>query len=102
MVVSFGDCAVSGNVTAMRNPLGDPQAILQRVYIDGADHNPVIPGEAGIVPTLLDRVEPLHQVIEVDAFVPGCPPPADRIIAAVESLLAGEHPARTGEAIRWG
>lgn len=102
LVVSFGDCAVSGNVTALRNPLGDPRAILERIYVEAADRNPVVPGEPGIVPGLLDRVEPLHQVIEVDAFVPGCPPPADRIIAAVEALLAGERPAQAGEAIRWG
>src|SRR5512141_3041006 len=34
LVVSLGDCAVTGNVTAMRNPLGDPQAVLHRVYVE--------------------------------------------------------------------
>jgi NAD-reducing hydrogenase small subunit len=43
-----------------------------------------------IVPALIPRVLPLHQVIQVDAFIPGCPPNADRIWAAVSSLLAGE------------
>lgn len=102
VVVSFGDCAVSGNVTAMRNPLGDPQAILEHVYLEAPDRNRVVPNEAGIVPALLPQVQPLHQVIEVDIFLPGCPPPADRIVAAVEALMAGERPARSGESIRWG
>jgi NAD-reducing hydrogenase small subunit len=101
-VVSFGDCAVSGNVTAMRNPLGDPAAILQRVYVEGPDRDGVVPNAPGIVPRLLPQVRPLHQLIEVDAFLPGCPPPAARIRDAIEALLAGGRPARTGEAIRFG
>src|SRR5690606_19401384 len=61
LVVSFGDCAVSGNVTAMRNPLGDPEAILQRVYVDAPDRDGQVPRAAGIVPALLPQVRPLHQ-----------------------------------------
>jgi NAD-reducing hydrogenase small subunit len=102
LVVSFGDCAVSGNVTAMRNPLGDPAAILQRVYVEAPDRDGVVPGAVGIVPPLLPKVRPLHQVIDVDAYLPGCPPPADRIWAAIGALLAGQRPARQGEAIRFG
>lgn len=102
LVISFGDCAVSGNVTAMRNPLGDPEAILQRVYVDAPDRDGQVPRAAGIVPALLPQVRPLHQVIDVEAYVPGCPPPADRIREAIESLLAGRRPPATGESIRFG
>jgi NAD-reducing hydrogenase small subunit len=102
LVVSFGDCAVSGNVTAMRNPLGDPAAILQSVYVDAVDRDPVVPSAAGIVPPLLARVRPLHQVIDVDAYLPGCPPPAARIQEAIEALLAGRRPPSSGESIRFG
>jgi NAD-reducing hydrogenase small subunit len=42
------------------------------------------------MPRLLPKVLPLHQVVKVDAFLPGCPPDADRIWAAVSALLAGE------------
>ncbi len=102
LVLSFGDCAVSGNVTAMRNPLGDPQQILERVYVDAPDRDGRIPDAAGIVPPLLPQVLALHKVIRVDAFIPGCPPPADRIQAALEALLEGALPPNRGEAIRWG
>ena len=102
LVVSFGDCAVSGNVTAMRNPLGDPEAILQRVYVDAPDRDGQVPRAAGIVPALLPQVRPLHQVIDVEAYVPGCPPPAARIREAIEALLAGRRPPATGESIRFG
>jgi len=102
MVVSFGDCAVTGNVTAMRNPLGDPAAILKAVYVDAPDRDGMLPVEPGIVPPLLPQVQPLHKVIKVDAYLPGCPPPADRIQRAVEALLAGEPERITGEDIRFG
>jgi NAD-reducing hydrogenase small subunit len=41
------------------------------------------------VPALLPRVLPLQQVIDVDACLPGCPPTADRIAAAVLALADG-------------
>ena len=102
LVLSFGDCAVSGNVTAMRNPLGDPQQILQSVYVDAPDRDGLIPDAPGIVPPLLPQVRPLHKVIRVDAFIPGCTPPAERIQAALEALFEGALPPNRGEAIRWG
>jgi NAD-reducing hydrogenase small subunit len=103
LVVAFGDCAVTGNVTAMRNPLGDPQQILQRVYVDRVDRPAGgVPDAAGIVPALLPKVLPLHQVIDVDVFLPGCPPDADRIRRTVLGLLDGTLPVDRGEDIRFG
>ena len=100
-VVSFGDCAVSGNVTAMRNPLGDPRAILERVYVDAVDRDGGIP-DSEPVPALLPQVLPLHGVIDVDVYLPGCPPPADRIRSTVTALLDGTLPRDRGEDIRFG
>jgi NAD-reducing hydrogenase small subunit len=65
IVISLGDCAVNGNVSALRNP-GGLAAALERSY-----------GKTCREPGL-NRLEahvlPLHQVIRVDAFIPGCPP----------------------------
>ena len=102
VVVSFGDCAVTGNVTAMRNPLGDPIEILRKVYVDAVDANPQIPDERPIVPALLPQVMPVHQVIDVDVYVPGCPPDADRIQRAVLSLLGKGKYGTGAEDIRFG
>ena len=98
-LISFGDCAVTGNVTALRNPLGLAEAILQRVYIDNVDLHGQLPLEPGIVPQLLDQVLPLHAVVPIDIYLPGCPPPASRIRALLEQVLAGEAPRLEGRAM---
>ncbi|MEZ4657056.1 MAG: NADP oxidoreductase [Caldilineaceae bacterium] len=89
IVVSFGDCAVTGNVTALRNRLGVVD-LLTQVYREGPGRAPR-GGEADrVMPALLPKVLPLHQVIHVDAFIPGCPPDPERIWIAITALLEGK------------
>ncbi len=102
VLVSFGDCAVTGNVTAIRNTLGRAEEVLQRAYVEGADIQGQIPNEPGIVPPLLDRVRPVHEVVPVDLYLPGCPPPAARIRALLEQVLAGQTPHFAGRDLKFG
>ena len=104
MLVSFGDCAVTGNVPAMRNTFGIDNAdnVLQRAYIDSAQNNPAVPKADGIVPQLLKRVQPVHEIVYVEHFLPGCPPPAARIKDLVAQLLAGTSPKQEGEQLKFG
>jgi len=37
LVIAFGDCAVTGNVTALRNALGNPETLLHTIYVEHAD-----------------------------------------------------------------
>jgi len=89
IVVAFGDCAVTSNVPSMRNPLGKPEVVLQRAYDSPEFLHHQIPNEPGILPVLTERARPLHEVIDVDIYLPGCPPPAKRIQEMLQRLLAG-------------
>jgi NAD-reducing hydrogenase small subunit len=104
VLISFGDCAVTGNVPAMRNQLGPGNAdnVLQRAYIENARFNPVKPKADGIVPPLLERVMPAHEAVRVEYFLPGCPPPAERIKTLLLQVLSGETPKLEGTQLKFG
>jgi NAD-reducing hydrogenase small subunit len=104
VLVSFGDCAVTGNVPAIRNQLGaaNGENVLQSAYITNAQDNPRLPGCEGIVPELLERVLPLHEAVAVDAFLPGCPPSAAIIKLLLERVLAGLPLKLEGEQLKFG
>jgi NAD-reducing hydrogenase small subunit len=98
LLVSLGDCAITSNVPGMRNPFG-VQTLLNRSYVETVSI-PRVP-EYGIIPRLLDRVRPVHEVVPVDVYLPGCPPSSDLIFKTLEDLIAGR--ARQGsEAPRFG
>ena len=86
ILVSLGDCAITSNVPGMRNLFG-VQAALDRAYVETVAM-PKVP-EYGIIPRLLDRVCPVHEVVPVDVFLPGCPPAPDLIFKTVQGLIAG-------------
>jgi NAD-reducing hydrogenase small subunit len=89
VLVSLGDCAVTGNVPSMRNPLG-ADAVLRRAYMEDDLLHPGIPTQG--IPALLDVVRPVHAVVKVDLFVQGCPPSADTIYYFLTEVLAGRTP----------
>lgn len=93
ILVSLGDCAVTANVPAMRNRF-TTREVLARAYLENAGVNAQLPGEA--VPRLLARARPLHELVAVDVFIPGCPPPAKAIGFALQELLAGRVPGMAG------
>ncbi len=94
ILISMGDCAVTGNVTALRNSWRhSDQAVLERAYKDPADLNAAIPTA---VPKLLIHARPLHEVVKVDYYIPGCPPSADLLNYVITELLAGRAPVMEG------
>ncbi|HAI13352.1 MAG TPA: NADP oxidoreductase [Phycisphaerales bacterium] len=91
-MIALGDCAVSGNVPSMRNPIGQ-EACFERAYFENADTGQQIPTNG--VPALLKNAIPVHQAVKVDLFIQGCPPPADAIFFVLSELVAGRVPDPT-------
>lgn len=96
ILVAFGDCAVTGNVTALRN-LFSLEDVLDRAYRENSAVVSGVPTGNGILPKLLDRVLRVQDVVSVDHFLPGCPPSADTIHEFLLGLLAGEAPSTRGK-----
>ncbi len=94
ILVSLGDCAVMANVPSMRNNFG-VETVLERAYQENATLYPQVPHVD--IPALLPRVRPVHEVVTVDVFVPGCPPAADTIAFVLEELLAERMPDLSGQ-----
>ena len=97
-LVSLGDCAVTGNVAAMRNTV-PVSKLLQRIYVHGADTNKCVPGDG--LPQLLKLARPAQDFVKVDYSVPGCPPPSKLIAALLTSLVEGRKNEATAK-IKFG
>lgn len=92
LLISLGDCAVSGNVPSMRNTF-DLDSVYDRAFVENVQAQPQRPSEG--LPLLLPNVLPIHQVVPVDLFVQGCPPSADTIWQVLTEVLAGRTPDPT-------
>jgi NAD-reducing hydrogenase small subunit len=102
-LVSLGDCAITANIPGMRNMLQGADPVLRRGYLDLADDSGQQPNAPGVIPELLERVLPVHELVPVDIFLPGCPPSAQRIRGVLEALLRDQKPpSKEATQIRFG
>ena len=99
IVIALGDCACTGNVPGLRNGLSADR-MIEAIYGPETTSNGNLPYD--VVPHLLDRVRPLHEVIPVDYFLHGCPPPAGVIAKALLALLDGKTPELVGDDLKFG
>ncbi len=98
-MVAFGSCACFGGIPSLAN-FTNRAEIFDRVYIEApSNDNSTSPQtltkvEEGDLelPEFYDRVLTLAQVVDVEYFVPGCPPPVDIINKMVDALASGELP----------
>ncbi|MHB0976529.1 MAG: NADH-quinone oxidoreductase subunit B family protein [Candidatus Aquicultorales bacterium] len=87
-LVSLGDCAVTSNIVAYRNPVSVSD-LYKHIFAETSD-NQVEPGPE--VPKLLPYCVPVHEIVNVEVFVPGCPPSADLIFKMLTDLIEGREP----------
>ena len=95
VIVAFGICAQLGGIPGLAN-LSDAKDILAEVYRDGV--SPQVRysdnGRTLNLPAFYDTVKTLDAVIDVDYYVPGCPPTPNIIGDAVNALLGADLPPK--------
>jgi len=84
-LIALGDCAITSNVPGMRNTFS-VDSIMETVY--GAAPQEQRPAQ--VIPPLLEKSVPVHQIVPVDVFITGCPPNADTIVKALLAVLDGQ------------
>lgn len=100
ILVAVGACAINGGLPAMRNHI-NLEECLAEAYLDGMGvENPHIPNDPEL-PLLLDKVHPIHEVVKVDYFLPGCPPSADVFWKFLTDLLGGAAPQLPYELVHY-
>jgi len=103
IVIAYGACSSWGGVPALGN-LYNTKELISRAYNEvsslnnpeGASPQPSmdVDGTTLELPPLLPRLLPIDQVIDVDYYIPGCPPTADVTWNALKALLSGELPPK--------
>lgn len=93
ILISLGECAIMGGLPAMRN--GIPvRECLEEAYLNGPtvgeNKSKIMPNDEEI-PIITDKVYPLHEIVKIDYYLPGCPPRADLIWQAVVALVTGDE-----------
>jgi len=100
-VIAFGSCSHLGGIPGLAN-LWDKESIFRYYYHEG----PSVRGQDGQeplmkvkvpegtleLPAFWDTVKSLDQVIQVDYYLPGCPPTPKLLANAVQALLSGKLP----------
>ncbi|MBW2646317.1 MAG: oxidoreductase [Deltaproteobacteria bacterium] len=95
VLIAYGSCACFGGIPGLAN-VSDRQGIFDVVYkdtpstVNPKDVTPQtsceVDGETVTLPGFFDTVMALHQVVDVDYYLPGCPPPTERILDAVNVI----------------
>lgn len=101
ILIAVGACAITGGVPAMRNTVPLKEC-FEEAYLNGPtiQNDGVLPNDPDI-PIMLDKVYPCHEVVKIDYFLPGCPPSADTLWAALVALLKGDEVGLPYELIKY-
>jgi F420-non-reducing hydrogenase small subunit len=102
VLIAFGSCSHLGGIPGLANQ-HDRESIFDRVYVTAPSMEPggTLPAERTAapegtltLPAFRDTVRTLDQVVDVDYYLPGCPPPVRLVRAALQAILAGSLPER--------
>jgi F420-non-reducing hydrogenase small subunit len=103
VLIAFGACACFGGIPGLAN-VSDREEIFDLVYKElpsvsnpeKTTPQPAYDAPEGTLtlPEFFDTVKALRQVIDVDYFLPGCPPTPDMIVGAVTAIFEGNLPPK--------
>ena len=103
VLVAFGSCAQLGGIPGLAN-VANKKEIFERAYLQSpSTNNPnsitprtsfKVPGGELKLPEVFDTVKTLDQTVEVDYYLPGCPPASDQVAKAVEAIAQNELPPK--------
>ena len=103
VLVAFGSCAHTGGIPGLAN-LFTREEIFKRVYQESQSTvNPekvepqpklAVPEGEITIPEMYDTVKTLNQVVDVDYYVPGCPPTPKQIWNVVQVIVSGQLPPK--------
>ena len=100
ILVAVGACAITGGVPAMRNNL-DRWDCFQEVYqYEPGTVGRIIPNDPEL-PLPFDQVRPIYEVVHVDYYLAGCPPPAEAFWQLLTDIAAGRVPQLGPELVRY-
>ncbi|MHA1271484.1 MAG: hypothetical protein ACTSPY_16955 [Candidatus Helarchaeota archaeon] len=87
VLVALGSCACFGGIPSLAN-LYTKEELIDRKYntAETIVETKGYPEEN--VPGILDRVPAIHEVVDVDIWIPGCPPITDHLVAAFKYILS--------------
>jgi F420-non-reducing hydrogenase small subunit len=103
LIVAFGSCAHLGGIPGLANGTTREQILANKYHRSPTVDNPQgtepqtqchVNGYDLSLPTFWKDVKPLNEVIDVDYYLPGCPPPPNLVKDAVDAILKGTLPPR--------
>lgn len=100
LIVALGDCAVFGGIHTMRNYF-TVEELLERGYVSTESTVNGTPPTSPELGKLLPKVLAVNEVVKVDFYIPGCPPPADAIYHVLNELIEGRMPKLEGKLLHY-
>jgi len=100
ILIAYGSCAQLGGIPGLAN-LSNKEDLFNRVYEESeSTHNPEnvrpvpeyeVPEGKLKLPVFFNDVRTLDQEVDVDYYIPGCPPTSDRLLEVLTAVITGSE-----------
>jgi F420-non-reducing hydrogenase small subunit len=103
LFVAFGSCAYLGGIPSLANTVNRDEVFANSYVQTPTTTNPekIMPQTRVIVkegeltiPEFYNTVKTLDQVVDVDYYVPGCPPIGEQVSKVIDQFVSGSLPAK--------